>query len=147
MTLFLLSAVFAQAQTLNNDGLYINDESSPYTGRITKMQNETRVELTIKDGKAEGPVFYFYPSGKLMETGFFAANEKNDKWVRYSETGGISAIAFYNAGKKSGTWLVYDDAGNKRFEMQYQEGEKVGTWTNWDEAGKVVSVKDYSKAY
>jgi antitoxin component YwqK of YwqJK toxin-antitoxin module len=147
LALTLIPAAGFYAQTLNNDGLYVGPDGTLYSGRITRMQNETRVELTVKNGQAEGPAFYFYPSGKLMETGSFAANQKNDKWVRYTEKGNISAIAFYSAGKKSGTWLVYDETGNKRFEMQYREGEKAGIWTSWDETGKVVSTKDYSKAY
>jgi antitoxin component YwqK of YwqJK toxin-antitoxin module len=147
----LILALFAggsfYAQTLNNEGLYVSADGSLFSGRMTKMQHETRVELTVKDGLAEGPAFYYYASGKLMESGAFARGEKNDKWVRYSEKGGVSAIAFYTMGKKSGTWLIYDDAGNKRYEMTYSDGEKDGTWTSWDESGKIVSTKDYSKKY
>src|SRR5262245_995336 len=115
--LFALSALVAgiamQAQTLNSEGLYVDANGTLFTGTMTKMQQESKVEMTVKNGVAEGPAYYYYPNGKLMETGNFAAGVKDDKWVRYNAMGGVSAIAFYKAGKKTGTWLVYDDKGNK----------------------------------
>ncbi len=141
----LCSASYSQSQ--NADGLFVDADGALFTGTIKKMQNETRVELAVKEGKAEGPAFYYYSSGKLMEAANFSAGEKHGKWIRYTEQGSISAVAFYNLGKKTGTWLVYDEQGNKRFEMTYNDGVKSGIWTNWDEKGEVVSTKDYGKLH
>ena len=145
--LLMLMSMTSSGQSLNADGLFVDNDGALFTGTINKMQNETRVELSVKEGKAEGPAYYYYSSGKLMEAANFSAGEKHGKWVRYTESGSLSAVAFYNLGKKTGTWLVYDEQGNKRFEMNYIDGEKSGTWTNWDEKGKIVSTKDYSKLH
>ena len=80
-----------------------------------------------------------------METGSFDNGKKDQKWLRYTENGSISAVAFYSLGKKTGTWLVFDDKNNKRFEMNYNNGEKTGVWTSWDENGLVANTKDYSQ--
>lgn len=140
------------AQTLNDRGLYIENSSDPnasidklYNGTVTKTQDGIKCDFMVKDGVIEGPANYYYASGKLMESGMFTKGQKNQKWVRYTENGGVSAIAFYHLGKKTGTWLVFDDNGKKRFEMSYNNGEKTGVWTNWDESGAIVSSKDYSQ--
>lgn len=132
------------AQTLNNDGLYVDDEGQLFSGTISKQENNSRAELQVKNGQLNGVATYFYASGKLMEKGLFVNGQKDQKWERYNENGQVNAIAFYNLGKKDGNWTVFDDKGNKRFEMTYADGKKSGVWTSWDENGKVLDTKDYS---
>lgn len=153
IVLSVLGLSALNAQTQNDKGLYIKDNSTPglfngelFNGIISKTQNGITSEFTVKEGVIEGEARYFYASGKLMETGMFIKGQKDQKWTRYNENGTTSAIAFYNLGKKTGTWLVFDETGKKRFEMNYTDGEKTGVWTNWDENGAVASTKDYSHA-
>lgn len=145
LALVMLVSGFLKAQALNENGLYIDREGELFSGTITKTQNGIKSEFGVKEGKIEGIANYYFASGKLMESGVYKNGEKDQKWVRYTETGSISAIAFYNLGKKTGTWVVYDEKGNKRFEMNYLDGNKTGIWTNWDENGAVAGTKDYSK--
>lgn len=150
--LFLIALGFSlNAQTLNEQGLYVDTDSDNalfngklFNGIVSKTQDNIKSELTIKEGVVDGPANYYYASGQLMESGSFTKGQKDQKWVRYTENGGVSAIAFYSLGKKTGTWMVFDDKGNKRYEMNYNNGEKTGLWTSWDESGAVASVKDYS---
>lgn len=148
----LVVGLGVHAQTLNEQGLYIDNDSDNalfngklFNGTVSKVQGNIKSELTIKEGVVEGPASYYYASGQLMETGTFTKGQKDQKWVRYSENGSISAVAFYSLGKKTGTWLVYDESGRKRFEMNYENGDKTGVWTSWDENGAVASTKNYSQ--
>ena len=147
-TILLLSSIFclqfSNAQTLNEQGLYVNAEGDLFSGVISQHQQGVRSELQVKDGKIDGTANYFYASGKLMETGSYVNGQKDQKWERFSENGSVTAIAFYHLGKKSGTWLVFDDKGQKRYEMSYNEGQKSGVWTSWDENGKQLEQKDYA---
>lgn len=153
VALSVMSFGFANAQKLNDKGLYVNDNensailfnSDLFNGVISETKDGIKSELTIKEGVVDGTAKYFYASGNLMETGTFTKGQKDQKWVRFNENGSTSAVAFYNLGKKTGTWLVYDDNGKKRFEMNYTDGEKTGVWTNWDETGAIASTKDYTK--
>ena len=152
ITIMSLGLFMLNGQTLNDKGLYIENSSDPnasvdklYNGVITKTQDGIKSDFTVKDGIIEGPANYYYASGKLMESGSFTKGQKDQKWVRYTESGSVSAIAFYNLGKKNGTWLVFDDNGKKRFEMSYNNGDKTGVWTSWDENGLVVNTKDHSQ--
>lgn len=135
----------ASSQTLNENGLYTDNEGELFSGTISQVQNNTKSQFTVKNGVIEGEASYFYASGNLMEVGYFTKGQRDQKWTRYSEKGSVLGIAFYNLGKKSGTWLVFDDKGNKRFEMNYADGQKSGIWTNWDENGEILSTVDYTK--
>jgi len=141
----ILTLSFANAQTQNDKGLYIDNEGDLFSGTITKTQDNIKSEFNVTEGVITGKANYYYASGNLMETGTFTNGVKDQKWVRFNENGSTSAVAFYNLGKKTGTWMVYDDKGNKRFEMTYNNGDKTGVWTSWDENGAVASTKDYSK--
>lgn len=140
--LFFL-AVAANAQSLNEKGLYIDSEGNLFSGVITAMNNDVKSEMEVKDGVINGKATYFFSNGKVMEAGMMANGSKDGQWTRYNENGLTSAIGFYSAGKKSGTWTVFDESGKKRMEMNYSNGEKSGTWTSWDESGAVSSTKTY----
>lgn len=149
---FVIGFSFLNSQTLNDKGLYINDNSTPglfngdlFNGVISKVHDGIKSEFTVKEGVIDGEATYYYASGKVMEKGMFAKGQKDQKWTRYNENGSISAVAFYNYGKKTGTWLVFDENGKKRFEMNYLDGEKTGVWTSWDENGVIASTKDYNQ--
>ncbi len=142
--LSVLSLGFANAQTLNDKGLYIDSEGNLFNGVVQKTENNIKTDFNVKDGVINGDVTYYYASGNKMETGTFTNGVKDLKWTRFNQNGSLSAIAFYKAGKKDGTWLVYDETGKKRFEMNYNNGEKTGVWTSWDEAGAVAGTKNYN---
>jgi antitoxin component YwqK of YwqJK toxin-antitoxin module len=140
---FFFLALAANAQTLNEKGLYIDSEGNLFSGAITSMNNGVKSEMEVKDGVIAGKATYFFASGKIMEAGMMANGLKDGQWTRYNEKGMTSAVGFYAAGKKSGTWTVFDESGKKRMEMSYSNGEKAGTWTSWDESGAVASTKTY----
>jgi antitoxin component YwqK of YwqJK toxin-antitoxin module len=141
---FLFLMMAANAQTLNEKGLYIDGEGNLFSGAITTVNNGIKSEIEVKDGMIAGKATYFFASGKIMEAGIMANGVKDGQWTRYNENGVTSAIGFYTAGKKSGTWTVFDEAGKKRMEMNYSNGEKSGTWTSWDENGVVVNTKNFN---
>jgi antitoxin component YwqK of YwqJK toxin-antitoxin module len=140
---FFFLALAANAQTLNEKGLYIDSEGNLFSGAITAMNNGVRSEMEVKNGVIAGKAAYYFASGNVMEAGMMANGMKEGQWIRYNENGMASAIGFYSEGKKSGTWTVFDMTGKKRMEMNYSNGEKSGTWTSWDENGAVASTKTY----
>ncbi len=143
---FFFFAVAAQAQQLNEKGLYIDSEGNLFSGVITAMNNGVKSQLEIKEGLPNGKAEYFFASGSLMESGLMAQGLKTGLWTRYTENGKVAATGYYEAGKKSGTWLVFDENGNKRMEMNYKNGEKTGTWTSWNENGSIASTKTYGES-
>jgi antitoxin component YwqK of YwqJK toxin-antitoxin module len=145
LALFLLGSMTLNAQRLNSEGLYVNEEGSLFSGTVSTVKNSIRSELEVKDGVLNGKADYYYASsGLIMEAGNYKKGLREGKWTRFFDNGNIFAVGLYKHGNKDGTWLVYDEFGNKRFEMNYDEGEKTGTWKNWDQHGVVMNTKSYS---
>lgn len=143
---FFFLVLAANAQTLNEKGLYIDSENNLFSGVITSINNSIKSEMEVKEGVLSGKATYYFANGNLMEAGTMVNGLKDGQWVRYNENGLTSAIGFYTLGKKSGTWIVFDEAGKKRMEMNYSNGEKIGTWTSWDENGSIAGTKSYGVA-
>lgn len=145
ISLGLACGASAQNITLK-DGLYYSSSGTLYTGSYIALfeSGNKKSSFEISEGKLNGLVTYFYDNGKVMETGFFASNEKNGEWLRWDELGNKIDQAFYVNGKKDGLWLVWDAKGVKRYELHYDLGAKVGKWLMWDESGNLTSEKTYS---
>src|SRR5688572_2003391 len=81
---FLVLSVLAfgslAAQSTNDKGLYVSSDGELFSGVITKTQGDIRSEFTIEEGIINGAVKYFFPSGKLMESGIYTAGLKDQKW-------------------------------------------------------------------
>ena len=135
----------AQNNVVLKDGLYYSSSGALYSGTYNAYdQNNIKLSsTTIKDGKRNGPVTYFYSNGNTRETGVFLNDEKTSQWLGWDEAGNKIAEAFYKEGKKDGTWMIWDANGTKRYEMYYSMDKKVGKWSMWDEKGNLTSEKVY----
>jgi antitoxin component YwqK of YwqJK toxin-antitoxin module len=143
--LVFASPVIAQEVKLTN-GLYCQN-GAPYTGEISvsDANGALKSRLNIVDGKLQGDATFYYPGGKVMETGAYVAGQKSGNWIRLSESGKKTGEGGYFNGQKHGKWVVWDENGTKRFEMEYVNGEKANTWYNWDEKGTLIATQSYQK--
>jgi len=127
------------------NGLYQDENGGLFSGLlVTKNENSIKAnELNVVAGKLDGSVTYYYPNGKVLETGSFTQGIKSGLWIRYAQTGAKTAWGAYEAGKKHGNWMVWDESGNKRFDMHYDAGQKAGVWSSWDEKGELIATNSY----
>jgi len=142
----LLFSISSFAQQINKEkGVYVDEKGKKYTGvYIAYYSNGVRQAIyTVKNGKENGTVEFFYPTTEIMEQGSFKNGQKNGKWIRWSDQGNKLAEANYSNGKKDGKWVIWDERGIKRYEMYYTNGEKTGTWIMWDEKGQISNKKEY----
>ena len=142
--LIISFSLFGQ-QIKKTAGFYIDENGEKYSGIYVSYFNDGTKEAvyTIKNGKENGSVEFYYPTNEIMGQGYFKDGEKNGKWVRWSVNGNKLAEANYNKGKKDGKWLIWDERGVKRYEMYYTNGEKTGVWLMWDEKGQISNKKEF----
>lgn len=134
----------AQMVTRVND-VYVDESGNKYTGIYISYYkgNLKEAVYSVKEGKEEGTVEFFYPGGEIMEQGNFRAGKKDGKWTRWSEQGDKLAEAYYKDGIKDGKWIIWDENGTMRYEMHYFNGAKSGTWVMWDQDGNESGRKTY----
>jgi len=144
LTTFFVFKLLGQ-QITKIEGVYVDEIGKNYSGMyISYYQDGKKAAVyTVKNGKENGTVEFYYPTEEIMEQGFFKDGEKDRKWVRWSINGNKLAEANYNKGKKDGKWLIWDERGVKRYEMFYSNGLKTGVWIMWDEKGQISNKKEY----
>lgn len=69
------------------------------------------LEISYKDGKANGKFIQYYKSGTLEKTGFFKNGLEDGKWVYYAPYGEKIMEGFMKNGFKDGVWVWYESDG------------------------------------
>lgn len=77
------------------------------------------LEGPIVNGKREGAFRSYYPSGKLMSTGFFENGNREGHGIVYHENGVISIQGDYKNGKPQGLWEFYNEEGELIEAIEY----------------------------
>ncbi len=142
----LLFFVSANAQIYKKaDSLYYDNKDNIYTGTYTEFfpNGNTRIILSLKDGKKDGITYIYFDNKQLKEQQSFESGKPNGEWITFNITGDTSAIAHYLEGKKHGEWKVWDDNHTLRFKMYYSKGNKTGTWEMFDTKGILISQKKF----
>lgn len=100
-----------------------------------------------------GPVWRWYPSGKLDGKEYYVYGDAAGVWPSYYENGHMSSFGAWERGNKRGLWKYWDDEGRLATEVTYSDEEnrrtdyyasgqkkavgaftrsgKVGKWTYW----------------
>jgi antitoxin component YwqK of YwqJK toxin-antitoxin module len=144
IVLLMTSNLLAQAGIEKTGELFIFD-NQPYTGDFNEYfeDGSQKTLSTIKNGKLEGRVVYFYGNGAKKEQGEYKNNQKDGNWTRWTAEGNRIATASYKNGVKDGKWFIWDENGKMRYQMVYDNGKKIDTWYMWDENENLISEKAF----
>jgi hypothetical protein len=114
-----------------------------------------------------GPVWRWYPSGKLDGKEYYVNGDAAGVWPSYYENGHMSSLGAWESGHKRGLWKYWDeegrlttevtylDAGNLRTDY-YASGQKkaagtftqsgkVGKWIYWEQTGNEKALCDFGQ--
>jgi antitoxin component YwqK of YwqJK toxin-antitoxin module len=135
------------SKPIQSDGLFFTDvtQTKLYTGGYREFYENgaLKLEMTIINGKPEGPYVVYYSNGKPREVRSYLNGQFHGVWRTYNASGNLVSQAEYLNDKKHGRWMVWDDNGILRYDMEYTKGKKTGTWSVWDEKGHLISEKTY----
>ena len=114
-----------------------------------------------------GPVWRWYPSGKLDGKEYYVNGDAAGVWPSYYENGHMSSLGAWDGGTKRGLWKYWDGSGWLKTEVTYsKEGNsrtdyypsgrkkavgvftrsgKVGKWTYWTQNGKEKAHCDFGR--
>lgn len=90
------------------------------------------------NGKIEGKMTDYYPSGKLKGERFFVNDLQDGKTTIYYESGALKEVQYYDQGKKTGGDTIYYEDGTLKFVTEYKNDIKNGYLRKWDEAGGLI---------
>lgn len=114
-----------------------------------------------------GPVWRWYPSGKLDGKEYYINGDAAGVWPSYYENGHMSSLGAWERGHKRGPWKYWEEGGKLTTEVIYSEESylrtdyytsgqkkamgtatrsgKIGKWTYWDEKGNEKARCDFGQ--
>jgi hypothetical protein len=84
----------------------------------------------------------FYPDGKRLADGAYAASLPHGAWTLYHPSGNVAAEGGFARGERHGAWRFYYDAPGKPpiAAGAFDKGSITGRWEHFDRAGKLAAV-------
>ena len=76
----------------------------------------------IKNGKYNGKVYWYYPSGELLREGFFIDVLPYGEWKEYYKDGTVKSKFSHKNGVKDGAYFYYYKNGQLWTEKEYKNG-------------------------
>jgi len=114
-----------------------------------------------------GPLWRWYPSGKLEGKEYYINGDAAGVWPAYYENGHMSSLGAWENGEKRGVWKYFDEEGSLKTEVSYADegnsrteyyasgqkkavgvftrGGKIGKWTYWEANGSEKSRCDFGQ--
>lgn len=143
---FLVFNLFSQI-TINEQGIYLNDNNEPYNGRyIEEFSNGlVKLDIFLKEGKLHGEYISYFENGNPHEKRMYDDGKKVNRWETFNKDGLKIAEANFRNDVKHGKWLVWDENGTLRYDMKYKNGNRSDLWRIYNEEGEIISEKNYDQ--
>jgi len=99
---------------------------------------ETSRVYTRINGKIEGKMTDYYPSGALKGEKYFEDNKQIGKTTVYYENGKLKEVQYYLNGLKNGGDTIFYESGNLQYVSEFKDEKKNGYLRKWDEDGLII---------
>ena len=101
------------------------------TGEVSRTY--TRV-----NGKIEGKMTDYYPSGAIKGERFFKDDKQEGKTTVYYENGALKEVQYYVNGLKNGGDTIFYESGKLQYVSEFKDEKKNGYLRKWDEDGGLI---------
>lgn len=114
---------------------------SSVKGRASKKNplSVRKLEIEIRDGKANGRSVGRYENGQIEVEEFFVAGVSHGLRTRWDEAGKKKSEEQIDHGKVNGRQVAWHDNGSKALEMTLRDGQPEGVAEAWYPDGQLKS--------
>ncbi len=99
---------------------------------------ETSRTYTRVNGKIEGKMTDFYPSGAIKGERYFKDGNQDGKTTIYFESGAVKEVQYYGNGLKNGGDTLFYESGKLQYVSDFKDEKKNGYLRKWDESGTLI---------
>ncbi len=163
----LLIAPTSWAQDLSIDDLILKDgtyheksSEEPFTGEVNsnakaklingkkdglwrEYRDNVALNITYKNGKAEGLAQAYDSYGNLVSTAYYKNDKLEGPSKSYHLNGSLRKEGIYKNGEAAGLWMEYYDDGQLQAKGIYTNGKKEGQWRAYHPNGKIHTRINY----
>lgn len=112
--------------------------TSPQEIRETFGNGALSRTYQVVNGKKEGKMTDYYPSGELKGERWFKNDLQTGRTVLYYKSGHIMEAQHYLDGVKEGGDSIWYENGQLKFTVVFKNGKKEGRLNKWSETGEIV---------
>jgi antitoxin component YwqK of YwqJK toxin-antitoxin module len=129
------------SEILIKDGLiYKAGESEPFTGRVSDVVKNKKIEYDVVDGIKHGEFKVFHENGMPEIMGIIKKNKNDGLWKYFYPSGKIESEGLFKNDLPDGKWKWYYQNGSIREEGNFSDGSRIGEWIIFEPDGKVKTV-------
>lgn len=99
---------------------------------------ETSRTYTRINGKIEGLMTDYYPSGALKGERYFKDNKQVGKTVIYYESGAVKEVQYYENGLRNGGDTIFFESGVIQYISEFKDEKKNGYLKIFDATGNMT---------
>jgi len=128
----------------NNDLIYSQDKSVPFTGRMQDtLNNKLIVEFNVVDGFKQGEYILLTMDGNCAVKGFMNKNRNDGNWKYYYDSGQLECTGDFDNDIPTGKWTWFYKNGLVKSEGTYINGKPDGRWLKYNEDGFTFRIINY----
>ena len=101
------------------------------TGELSRVYNRV-------NGKIEGKMVDYYPSGAIKGERYFKDDKQEGKTTIFYENGAVKEVQYYIGGLKNGGDTLFYEGGKLQDVSEFKDDKKNGYLRKWDEDGGLV---------
>ncbi len=131
-----------QAELDLRDGfLYLHESDEPFTGNLVEeySPNSRKLEIAIRDGKADGLSRGWYESGQMEVRESFQKGVSNGLRTRWYPNGNKKSEASIVKGKIVGRFVQWHENGRMAATVNMIDGKPDGLAEAWHPSGRLKS--------
>jgi len=128
----------------NDDLIYFNDQSIPFTGIMQDtINNKLIVEYEVVNGVKQGQYLLLTLEGNYAVKGFMNMNKNDGNWEYYFDNGQLECTGSFNNDEPTGKWTWFYSDGAIKCEGNFINGKAAGQWIKFDNSGSVNLLINY----
>jgi len=117
------------------EGWYENQQKDSVWTYYSPVDGSVRIIEPYQNGKIQGIVRKYYPSGQISEELVWVDGQKQGPWKQYYPSSAIRLSAFYAEDELNGIYKVYYSNGKLEISGELLNGKSHGVWSYFDEKG------------
>ncbi len=129
VAVFILLGCKGDQQTTNKSADEIKE---------TYGTGETSRVYTRINGKIEGKMTDYYPSGAIKGERFFQNDKQDGKTTLYYESGAMKEVQYYINGLRNGGDTIFYESGKLQYVSMFKDEKNNGYLQKWSEDGDLV---------
>lgn len=139
------ATLFHENGNLMAKGKYLKQQKDSLWQYFDQENGKLLSEEFYSDGKKQGIVKTYYPSGEVAEEVTYKNDVKDGPWKQYFTDGAIKGKGTYVNGEPDGMYIMYHINGNVQVSGKYAAGEKEGVWVYLSSIGQMEKKEIYQK--